>query len=292
MFFKPSSIVKFLTKTFGWLAFGTCLCGGIISATAQERLTHTLPNFFDPRLAADKPDTENLTGLRFVMTDDFPPFSYRDGKELISGYHVDMARKICEILEQACTLKLVVWDDIPAMLIQKRADISLAGLKRSSELRDTLDFSHVYMRIPGRFVARRDKVDSLYPETGFAATRIGTVGNSAHAAFIKNHLPDSLAVEFAKPRLMREALVEGKIDAIFGSALNLSFWLNDEPGIECCQFVGGPYLESRYFGHGLSAAISKDRQDILQAVNYALLRMHQTGALTELYLRYFPIGLF
>ena len=37
----------------------------------------------------------------------------------------------------------------------------------------------------------------------------------------------------------------GSLTAVGGDALGLAFWVHDEGSADCCQFVGGPYVEDR-----------------------------------------------
>jgi polar amino acid transport system substrate-binding protein len=72
----------------------------------------------------------------------------------------------------------------------------------------------------------------------------------------------------------------------------LSFWLNGASSAGCCTFVGGPFLESHYFGEGIGIAVKRGNDTLRLAINWALFRTWETGRFTELWLRYFPISPF
>ena len=38
------------------------------------------------------------------------------------------------------------------------------------------------------------------------------------------------------------------MDFLFGDGSRMAFWLQSAPAENCCTFVGGPYLEPRFFG--------------------------------------------
>jgi polar amino acid transport system substrate-binding protein len=56
--------------------------------------------------------------------------------------------------------------------------------------------------------------------------------------------------------------------------------------------VGGPYLDSRFFGEGVGIAVKKGNRRLVAALNYALEQVHARGTYEELFLRYFPMNFF
>ena len=79
---------------------------------------------------------------------------------------------------------------------------------------------------------------------------------------------------------------------LFGDGIALAFWLNGTDSAGCCQFVGGPYTESRYFGEGIGIAVKRGNDTLRLAFNWALFRLWEKGRFTDLWLRYFPISPF
>ena len=93
-------------------------------------------------------------------------------------------------------------------------------------------------------------------------------------------------------RCARDALQRGEVDLLFGDGIALAFWLNGTDSANCCEFRGGPYLESRFFGEGVGIAVRHGNDLLRQAFNWALFRLWEKGAFTDLWLRYFPISPF
>jgi len=90
----------------------------------------------------------------------------------------------------------------------------------------------------------------------------------------------------------RSSLREGKIDFLFGDGVSLMFWLNGTSSEECCEFRGGPFTESKYFGEGVGIAVRKGNRKLRDALNYGLHLARSEGRFEELYLRYFPLSFF
>ncbi|MEM1318582.1 MAG: transporter substrate-binding domain-containing protein, partial [Pseudomonadota bacterium] len=99
---------------------------------------------------------------------------------------------------------------------------------------------------------------------------------------------------FATRNAAFTALKAGQVDAMFGDGLAISFLLQREEatGSPCCRFVGGPYLSQRYFPGELAVALPKGNRTLREAMNYALRSINSKGVFAELYLRWFPIGLY
>ena len=68
-----------------------------LNASGEE--VPMIPGFWDSQDRIIKPNVKNLQRLRFLTTTDFPPFSFIDKKKRLSGFHIDLARAICEELE-------------------------------------------------------------------------------------------------------------------------------------------------------------------------------------------------
>src|SRR5208282_608268 len=97
---------------------------------------------------------------------------------------------------------------------------------------------------------------------------------------------------FENAEAARLALKGGRVNALFGDAISLSFWLNGAEAAGCCAFRGGPYLDARFFGEGVGIAVKKGATPLRRALDYALARLARRGVYAELYFKYFPIGPF
>ncbi|MCW2306427.1 transporter substrate-binding domain-containing protein [Rhodobium gokarnense] len=250
----------------------------------------TIPNYWDPHSRPEKPDVAVRT-IRFLTSDGFPPFNFVSSDGRLSGFNVELARAICEVLEAECTIQMRPFAELETALEEDRGDAIIAGLAMSAENRKALGFSDVYLRLPARFVARRDSGLEATPE-GLADKWVATVANTAHEAFLHAFFRNSRIITYPEPQVAREALKAGEVDAFFGSALSLSFWLAGDAADGCCDFLGGAYLDPTYFGSGLSIAVARDNTALKAALDYALHRVHEEGRYGELYLRYFPVSFY
>lgn len=285
--------------------FGLCVALALLSAIpnavaqqpAQGAPSVAVPGFWDPKRRPERPDITRLpTQIRFVTTDDYPPFSFRGEDGRPAGFNVDIARAICTELAISCTLEVMPFEALVAALEAGTADAAIAGIAITPATRETVDFSDRYFRSPARFVGRRpdplaDPLAEVTP-TSIAAKTVGVVGGTSHEAYLRDLFAQTAIRAFPTPEAAREALKAGQVDLVFGDGVQLAFWLNGTSSADCCGFVGGPFTESLYFGEGMGVAVKRGNEALRQSLNFALAQLSEEGVYTDLYLRWFPISVY
>lgn len=230
--------------------------------------------------------------LRFLTTDDFPPFNFKDEDGQLTGFNVDLARAICLELSVPCTVTERAWQDLLPALQRRQADAVIAGHIVTAQALALADFTDRYFHIPGRFAGRRDAAKLEYTPDGLDGRRIGVARATTHEAFLQAFFRDSTLERFDTPELARDALQAGKVDAIFDDGVSLSMWINGTMSRECCEFKGGPYMEPKFFGDGMAIALTKNDRQLRAELNGALRKLRANGRFEELVLRYFPHRVF
>lgn len=253
-------------------------------ATAQN-----LPYHFDPSARDEAPDLSAVPAIRFLTTNDFPPFNYRSSGGEVVGYNVDLARAICGVLDIACTIQAWPWDQAADALADNQGDALIAGMSITEANAERFDFSLTYMMLPGRFVTRREDAGGFSWQE-VEGTIVATRRDSAQSEFIRTYLPGARVASYDNEIAALEAVASGTADSYFGDAMRASFWLNENP--ECCNFAGEAYFRPDLFGRGLAVAFPAEHNSVRRAINWALVRLKRNGALDELYLRWFPVSFY
>ena len=77
-----------------------------------------IPNFWDLKERIVRPSLDGLQRLRFLTTLDFPPFSYLDASGRLTGFHVDLARRVCAELDlgAACQIQALPFAELEETL--------------------------------------------------------------------------------------------------------------------------------------------------------------------------------
>jgi polar amino acid transport system substrate-binding protein len=251
-----------------------------------------VPSFWDPRRRPERPDLSRISIIRFLTEVDYPPFDYAGPDGNPAGFNVDLARLICEEIKVACTVQMRRFDTLIDALNRNEGDAVIASIAPSAEMRQKVDFSDPYYRVPARFVSRKDVAfDEIKPEA-LEGKKIAVVAGTAHEAYLKELFTEAELHPYPSQEAARAALKKGEVDLLFGDGVSLAFWLNGTDSANCCVFRGGPYTESRYFGEGIGIAVRRNNDLLRQAFNWALFRLWERGRFTDLWLRYFPISPF
>ncbi|MEO0327602.1 MAG: transporter substrate-binding domain-containing protein [Pseudomonadota bacterium] len=253
-----------------------------------------IPNFWDSSERFAKPDIASIARLKFLTTTDFPPFNFIDRKKRLTGFNIDLVRAICEELQvtKRCQIQALPWAELREALTKNEGDAIIAGIAASGQTRQELAFTRPYLRIPGRFIVRRDSGFSAPAFEALFRKTTGIISGSSHEQYFKTHFDARTAMAFADRNAAFQSLQKEEIDAVFADALSLSFWLSSEASKECCQFLDGPFQARSNLNDGMTIALPKDRLELTNAINFALSRINAKGKFAELYLRYFPMGLF
>ncbi|WP_046119923.1 transporter substrate-binding domain-containing protein [Ensifer aridi] len=279
-----------LSRRIRWiLALSAVLAAGPALSQPKE-----LPRLFDARERIARPDLTGLARLRFLTTVDFPPFNFIDQSGKLSGFHVDLAREICRELEiQAkCQIQAVTYAELMPALDEGQGDAIAAGIAVTAELRQRFAFSRPFMQLPARFVVNTKAAGSVANPADLEKKPVGVVSGTTHEAMLKAFFPKLEAKPFPDRNALMSALREGSIAAAFSDGMQLSFWVSGGVAAGCCVLVDGAYFSHRFLGEGLTIMNRNTEPALTQAIDHALLALSRSGRLEEIYLRYFPNGIY
>ncbi len=252
-----------------------------------------VPNFWNVERRLERPDAAKLPKeLRFVTTDDYPPFNFINSTGALSGFNIDLARAICAELSVTCSFQTAAFADVADVVDQGRAEAAIAGLVATPASRATLDFSERYLGTPARFVGRKQETLAKATPEEVASKKVAVVSRTAHEAYLRSFFNEAAIRPYPDLKAAQEALKAGQVDLLFGDGITLALWLNGTDSAACCRFVGGPFTESRFFGDGFSVAVKEGNDTLRHAMDFALQRIWEKGVYTDLYLRWFPVGFY
>lgn len=230
--------------------------------------------------------------VRFLTTDDFPPFNYYDDEGVLTGLNVDLARAMCLEIGAACDIKVRPWDELFLALKRGDTDAIIAAHTVGSQAVGDIEFTDRYFQTPGRFAGlTATEITQVNPEELYGK-RLGVAKGTTHEAYLRAFFRDSRVESFENTELARDALQQGKVDLVFDDAVSLSFWLKGTLSRGCCEFKGGAFQEPKYFGDGLAMAVGRNDPQLKALINDALKKIRRNGRFEEIVTRYFPLGIF
>ena len=272
------------------------LAAGLVAPTGSRAQAQqpVIPQMWDTKEQLKKPDLTSIQRLRFLTTTDFPPFNFLDDGGKLSGFHIDLARAICGVLDIAdrCQIQAMPWSDLEGALDRHEGEAIIAGLAITAQTRGKYAFTRPYLGFPGRFVTRKNSELAEPVYRGLDGKRVGVIAGTAHEDMLRDYFSGIKVVTYTKSDPMFADLSAGNLAAVFGDGMRLGFWLAGKSSAGCCRFAGGPYLAPQYFGYGLAIATRPDDPQLVEALNYALQQINANGTFAELYLRYFPVSFY
>ncbi|MEP5779067.1 MAG: transporter substrate-binding domain-containing protein [Hyphomicrobiales bacterium] len=263
----------------------------VANAQADEESVN-IPQFINPNVITTLGTTPTIRTIRFLTTDDFPPFNFIDQQGRLEGFNVSLARALCFEIKARCTMQALPWDNLSDALSKGQGDAIIAGLAVSDATIREHAFSVPYLRMPARFFANKNVEIPDNPFKGPGTQTVGVEAGTSHEAFLKKLFPETPIKAFKNQEELRNALRDKVVSLGFGDGVSLSFWLQSSDAKDCCSFIGGPYLSSDFFGQGLSIAVPIDRLDLKQVLDDGLGKLMRKSRYAEIYLQFFPISFF
>jgi polar amino acid transport system substrate-binding protein len=253
----------------------------------------TIPNFWNPRARGERVDAPQTgRAVRFMTDDEFPPLHFAGPDGTPTGFSVELARAVCERLTIACTVQARRFDTLLDALADKQGDVVAAAVPLTPSLRARFLATRPYFRWPARFAVRQGADLPVPSATALAERSVGAVEGSAHEAYLKAYFPKAGRKTFPDLATAQGALKRGEVEYLFSDGLNLALWFNGQDSESCCGFIGGDYLENRYFGEGIGLVTRIEDAALSRALDDALQRVWDDGKYAELYLRFFPVSPF
>ena len=267
------------------------LCPLILPSTSFAQVA---PHLIPPTIRTVKSDLTGLERLRFLTTVDFRPFNYLDKNSQLAGYNVNLASAICNELKltHICEIEAVSWDELSQKLKNGGGEAIIAGLVADQETRQDFLFSHIYFRLPARFITLKNNLDIKIDNKTLQSKTVGVIADSAHAYLLLRLYPEVKHKSYKTRNEAFGALEAMEIDLLFDDGVALGNWLTSTQAADCCGFVGEAFIAPNILSNTLSIAVANTQPNLLFAINDALTKLEQKGVLDELYLRYFPAGLY
>jgi polar amino acid transport system substrate-binding protein len=263
---------------------------GLLALTGVAQAQVAIPNFWDPRAKIERPDLTGVRTIRFIVDDEFPPLNFTAPDGAPTGFSVELARAACERLVLACTIQVRRFDTLLDALAEKNGDVVAAGFPITPDLRQRFGVTAPYFKIPARFAARKDRNVPDPRGRALQGRTVGLIGETAHEAYARAFMAGATLRGFPDLPALQAALKAGEVDYAFADGLGLALWIGGTDAADCCAFVGGPFLESRYFGEGIGFILRKEDEILRRAFDHALQKLWDEGKYAELYLRFFPVS--
>lgn len=249
-------------------------CGG-----AEKEKTAAAP---EPPKQAEKNTWEQIKekGVLVAGLDDtFAPMGYRDEKNELVGFDIDMAQELSKRLGVKIEWQPTQWDGVMLALDSKRFDIILSGMTVTEERKKSINFSTPYVN-DGLVMVVKKGTTGFNTAADLKGKVVGTQGGSSGEEAVKK----------------MEGLKETKLYKTFPDAFN-DLQIGRIPVVVSDAMTAGHYLSKRadtfeVVGEQLTKepmaiGIRKADVELKEAIDKAIAEMQKDGTLTKISMKWF-----
>ncbi|HCT90801.1 MAG TPA: ABC transporter substrate-binding protein [Lachnospiraceae bacterium] len=211
----------------------------------------------------------------------FPPYEYYEGEE-VTGIDVEIARAIADKLGLTLEVEDMDFDAIITAVQGGKVDMGLAGMTVTPDRQENVNFSDSYATGVQVVIVKEDSEIATPDDLADGkkiGVQLGTTGDTYASDTPENGGYGEENVEkYSKGADAVMALVQGKVDAVI---------IDNEPAKSFVESNEGlKILETEYVNEDYAAAISKDNDGLLDAVNGALSELKADGTIQSILDKY------
>ena len=200
-----------------------------------------------------KTDGANADGAKKIVVgldDEYPPMGFKDDKNEIIGFDVDLAKAAAKKLGREVEFKAIDWNSKEAELKSGRIDVLWNGLDITPERKENMLFSDPYMDNRQIIFIRKgdDANANISDENGLAGKSVGTQAGSTAEAYITGN--DALKNSFKDFKTYGDYisafmyLENGRLDAVFCDEIVGRYYMAKHADkIDAINVVVGPTSE-------------------------------------------------
>ena len=219
------------------------------------------------------------------LDDSFPPMGFKDEKNEIVGFDIDLAKEVAKRLGREVEFKAIDWNSKEAELKSGRVDILWNGLDITYKRKENMLFSEPYM--DNRqivFVAKNGKV-AVAGEADLAGKTIGTQSGGTTEEYFENKPELKASMKEVKyyPDYINAFmdLENGRLDAVVGDEIIGRYYISKHPDeIQAIDTVIGTVSQ---FG----IAFRKDDQKLRDEVQKVFDEMKADGTVAKISEKWF-----
>ena len=239
---------------------------------------------------------ETFSGeLKIVVSNDYPPFGYKNPAGRTKGYDLDYARLICDRFEDVlCDISFKPFVEVMPAIINGEFDIAVSSFTITDERKELVDFSIPYYYSYGQFV--HNKNVSPADVGNRVAVQAGTIYER-----ILSENDDYEVISYQSIGETFDAVALREVDLTIADDVIADLYIR-APKIASFDEYGGYFLpfgkklkpnsgfpNIELVGKGeIAIVINKDKSDmLLKPINRAIKEVSGSSELKDLNLHYF-----
>lgn len=205
----------------------------------------------------------------------FKPFEYKEGSTVV-GFDIDLARMIAMEQNKSLRVEEMAFDGLLLALQSGRVDMVVAGMTKTPERAENVDFSEPYYSAAQMIVVPRGS--DIRSEADLTGKRIG-VQLGTTGDILAHKITDAKVVQLPQTASVMQELNAGRLDASI---------MDNGPAVQ--YLANNPklmMLADRLTNENYAIAIRKGNKELLEKVNESLRKIKKDGRYEGLVKKYF-----
>ena len=222
----------------------------------------------------------------------YPPFNSVDSNGKLVGFDVEIAQALCDHMKVKCTFVAQDWDGIIPALLAGKYDAIVASMSITAEREKKVAFTDKYYNTPGWFIApKSEKVTDTSPEA-LKGKVLGAQSSTIHANYLQDVYKGSEIKLYGTQDEANADLASGRLDLVLADSVVLYEWMAKTDDGKCCEHVGEPLNDPKWFGNGAGIAMRKEDTELKAMLNKALAEILADGTYKTINDKYFPFSIY
>lgn len=274
-----------LLKVISMASISILSLGMMVGCGATEQTSGSAPEestSAESAVANEETANTETTGSDNVIimgtNAEFEPFEYRENGTDITGFDVEIAKKVAEKMGKELKIEDMAFDTLIMALNSDKIDFIAAGMTATDERRTQVDFSDAYFKSKQVIIVKaEDEViktaDDLQGKN--VGVQLGTTGD----LFVSGTEGIGSVAQFQTGTQAVMDLKNGKVDAVVIDAEPAKKMTENQSDL---KILDAPFVEEEY-----AIAVKKGDEEVLKAINETLVEIKADGTYDEIYAKFF-----
>ncbi|MCP4405279.1 MAG: transporter substrate-binding domain-containing protein [bacterium] len=227
----------------------------------------------------------------------YAPFNYRTADGQLTGYDIDVAKGVGELIGAEIEFVCQKWDGMIPALLANKFDLIVASMSITEKRKEKIDFSAPYRISVGRFIGKKDGGLKLFNPDGsvnpanFKGIKVGVDRASTYDNWIQAKVPDADVLRYDSTDSMYLDLENGRLDVMMTNPMKGYLRFLSKPSGTQFEFISPALSEEKFFGIGVGIGLRKGNEALVKRMNDALKTLIENGSLEKYSLKYFPFAI-
>lgn len=251
---------------------------GSAASAAEEETEEESESYSEEELGTQLDDILKKGVITIGTEGTYPPYSYHDEDDNLTGFEVEVGRAIAEKLGVKAEFVETDWDSLIAGLESERFDIIVNDVTPTEERKKTYDFSIPYTNVRYVIITTKEN-DSIQSFADLDGKTVSNTIASTHAQIAEQYGAKIDAVDTFEQSV--EEVLFGRADATINSELVFNDYMERQPDADLKVAV---YSDE---GDVTAVPVRKNEKALLMAINDAIEELREEGVLSDLSQEFF-----